>query len=293
MLIAVCTLFSCGGDDPVTVDPIKPEQPENPQDPENPEIKTKRIKTLKVDRPSGLFTEDKLTYDDQGHIIKIESHIENSDWYDLPEYDAVTTFTYQDKKVIYEVTCNDYSHKQVLQLNDSGYIEKLVYNEKNEWSHSFEYWGDGCLKIKYMDTGYYYAYKYESGNLTTVAFFADNKSSTDYIKLGTFPNKAGISPMLFSDEFCTLSFEMPWELGVDEFALHNAFYLFYNGLYGKHSKNLETSVTDRGDTISFEYKLDEEGYPTKIICTELDNGVPILSSESEDAFIANIEYWED
>lgn len=51
MLIAACTLFSCGGDDPVTDDPIKPEQPENPQDPENPETKTKRIKTLKVNRP--------------------------------------------------------------------------------------------------------------------------------------------------------------------------------------------------------------------------------------------------
>ena len=45
MLIAACTLFSCGGDDPVTDDPIKPEQPQDPENPEKPENQTKQIKT--------------------------------------------------------------------------------------------------------------------------------------------------------------------------------------------------------------------------------------------------------
>ena len=42
MLIALCFLLSCGGDDPLD---IKPEAPENP---EKPEIQTKRIKTMTV-----------------------------------------------------------------------------------------------------------------------------------------------------------------------------------------------------------------------------------------------------
>ena len=59
MLIALCFLLSCGGNDPLDIKPeddIKPEQPEKPsepeepEDPEKPETKNKRIKTLKIDR---------------------------------------------------------------------------------------------------------------------------------------------------------------------------------------------------------------------------------------------------
>ena len=38
MLIALCFLLSCGGDDPLDIKPeddIKPEQPEKPSEPEN------------------------------------------------------------------------------------------------------------------------------------------------------------------------------------------------------------------------------------------------------------------
>ena len=54
MLIALCFLLSCGGNDPLDIKPeddIKPEQPEKPsepeepEDPEKPETKNKRIKT--------------------------------------------------------------------------------------------------------------------------------------------------------------------------------------------------------------------------------------------------------
>jgi len=60
MLIALCFLLSCGGDDPLDIKPeddIKPEQPEkpsepeepeDPENPEKPEIQTKRIKTMTV-----------------------------------------------------------------------------------------------------------------------------------------------------------------------------------------------------------------------------------------------------
>lgn len=157
MLIALCFLLSCGGNDPLDIKPeddIKPEQPEKPsepeepEDPEKPETKNKRIKTLKIDRPSGLFTEDKVTYDEQGRITRIESHIENDGWFDLFKYDFVTTLTYKDKGVINEITCNGQSYKQILQINETGYVGKLIYNEKEGWNDIFEYWGSGHLKIK-------------------------------------------------------------------------------------------------------------------------------------------------
>ena len=135
MLIALCFLLSCGGGDPLDIKPEQPEkpsEPEEPKDPEKPETKNKRIKTLKIDRPSGLFTEDKVTYDEQGRITRIESHIENDGWFcfDLPEYDIVTTLTYKDKGVINEITCNGQSYKQILQINETGYLRKLNYNEQ-------------------------------------------------------------------------------------------------------------------------------------------------------------------
>ena len=40
MLIALCFLLSCGGNDPLDIKPeddIKPEQPEKPSEPEEPE----------------------------------------------------------------------------------------------------------------------------------------------------------------------------------------------------------------------------------------------------------------
>lgn len=287
MLIAACTLFSCGGDDPVTDDPIKPEQPENPQDPENPETKTKRIKTLKVNRPSGLFTEDKVAYDNQGRIIQIESHIENSGWFDLPKYDFVTTLTYQDTEVINEITSNGQSYRQILQLNETGYVEKLIYNETEGWDDTFEYWGTGHLKIN--DS--FFTYQYEDGNLVTIAD-TEGKGTPDLIEPGSIPNKVGISSILLSREYNTLDYSF---LGDSDFdiAVHNSFYLFYSGLYGKPSKNLETSITSGSYSLYYEYELDKDGCPKKIICTELNNGKPIPSNKSEEAFIANIEYWED
>ena len=36
MLIALCFLLSCGGDDPLNISPL-PEEPEKPSEPDNPE----------------------------------------------------------------------------------------------------------------------------------------------------------------------------------------------------------------------------------------------------------------
>ena len=68
MLIALCFLLSCGGDDPLD---IKPEAPENP---EKPEIQTKRIKTMTV-FSEGYFVESNLSYDEKNRISQIKSHI--------------------------------------------------------------------------------------------------------------------------------------------------------------------------------------------------------------------------
>ncbi|WP_293740154.1 DUF4595 domain-containing protein [uncultured Parabacteroides sp.] len=296
MLIALCFLLSCGGDDPLDTKPeddIKPEQPEkssepdDPEDPENPETMNKRIKTLRVDRPSGLFTEDKVAYDEQGRITRIESHIENDGWFDLFKYDFVTTLTYKGTEVINEITCNGQLYKQILQLNETGYIEKLIYNEKEGWNDIFEYWGTGHLKIN----DDFYTYQYKDGNLVIIAD-TEGKGTPYLIEPGSISNKVGISSILLSGEYNTLDYSF---LGDSDFdiAIHNSFFLFYNGFYGKPSKNLETSITSGSYSLYYEYELDEEGYPKKIICTELDNGTPIPSKESEEAFTANIEYWED
>ena len=295
MLIALCFLLSCGGNDPLDIKPeddIKPEQPEKPsepeepEDPEKPETKNKRIKTLKIDRPSGLFTEDKVTYDEQGRITRIESHIENDGWFDLFKYDFVTTLTYKDKGVINEITCNGQSYKQILQINETGYVGKLIYNEKEGWNDIFEYWGSGHLKIK----DDFFSYQYEDGNLVAIT---NTKGDAPYlIEPGSIPNKVGISSILLSGEYNPLDYSF---LGDSDFdiAIHNSFYLYYSGLYGNPSKNLEASITSGSYSLYYEYDLDEEGYPKKIYCTELDNGMPISSTESEEAFTASIEYWED
>ena len=101
----------------------------------------------------------------------------------------------------------------------------------------------------------------------------------------------GISSILLSGEYNTLDYSF---LGDSDFdiAIHNSFYLYYSGLYGNPSKNLEASITSGSYSLYYEYDLDEEGYPKKIYCTELDNGMPISSTESEEAFTASIEYWK-
>lgn len=283
MLIALCFLLSCGGDDPLDIKPeddIKPEQPEKPSE---PDIKKKRIKALIVNRPTELYTEDKLVYDNQGRITRIESYIKNTDWFDLPEYNAVTTFTYLEGKVINKITCNGNSYQQILELNDLGYVEKLTDSEN--WSNLFEYWGDGRLKIKGEC-----AYQYLNGNLTVVKgyYFSDML----LFEMCSIPNKAGIAPVLLSGYYNTLSYSFLEDSEFD-IAVHNSFYLFYNGLYGKPSANLESTVTEGGYALYFEYELDKDGYPKKIFCTELNDGMPIPSKSSEEAFTANIEYFED
>ena len=86
MLIALCFLLSCGGDDPLDIKPeddIKPEQPEkpsepeepeDPENPEKPEIQTKRIKTMTV-FSEDYFVESNLSYDEKNRISQIKSHI--------------------------------------------------------------------------------------------------------------------------------------------------------------------------------------------------------------------------
>lgn len=290
MLAALCFLLSCGGDDPLNEEPINPSNPEQPEKPEEPNTKIKRIKTLKVNRPSELYTEAKVTYDKQGRIVRIDSHVKNVDWFDLPEYNAVTTITYQGKNVINKITCNGETYQQTLQLNDKGYVEKLFYKYNEEDRYNlFEYWENGNMKIGgngWCD----FAYQYSNGNIT----IADGGRYFCYLyEASSIPNKAGISPALLSDDYNSLNYSFLMD-GEFDIAVHNSFFLFYNGFYGKPSANLETSVAEKEDPYSlyYEYELDEGGYPTKIICTGLDNGKPIPSTMSEEAFTATIEYEE-
>lgn len=296
MLAALCFLLSCGGDDPLNEEPINPSNPEQPEKPEEPNTKIKRIKTLKVNRPSELYTEAKVTYDKQGRIVRIDSHIKDDlldligeDWFNfgLSEYDAVTTITYQGKNVINKITCNGETYQQTLQLNDKGYVEKLFYKYNEEDRYNlFEYWENGNMKI-----GGNFAYQYSNGNITV----ADGGRYFCYLyEASSIPNKAGISPALFSWDYNSLNYSfLSSGIGFD-IAVHNSFFLFYNGFYGKPSTNLGTSVAEKEDPYSlyYEYELDEDGYPTKIICTRLDNGMPIVGDKNIEAFTATIEYEE-
>ena len=133
MLIALCFLLSCGGDDPLDIKPeddIKPEQPEkpsepeepeDPENPEKPEIQTKRIKTMTV-FSEGYFVESNLSYDEKNRISQIKSHIA-AHW----THDVIENFSYQNDLILHEIEYNGKTSKNELFLNEQGLIEKIVY----------------------------------------------------------------------------------------------------------------------------------------------------------------------
>ena len=190
-------------------------------------------------------------------------------------------------EVVNEMAYEGKSDKQILRLNKTGCIEKLMIDGEG-WSDTYEYWGSGHLKIK----DGFFSYRYEDGNLVNFKCDEEGNCSNYIVEPGSIPNKVGISSILLSYEFNTLDYPLLDDYNFD-MAIHNTFYLYYSGLYGKPSKNLETLAKQGGCSLYFEYELDEEGYPKKIICTELEKGMPIPSTESVEAFTASIEYWED
>ena len=304
MLIALCFLLSCGGDDPLDTKPeddIKPEQPEkpsepdDPEDPENPEkpeTQTKRIKTMTVFSQDGYFVESNLSYDEKNRISQIKSHIAAN-----RTHDVITNLSYQDDLILMETKYNGVTGKQELVLNEQGLVDTYTWEEYSDSrSRSFEY-EDGYL-VKQSYDGDYYVYRYMNGNLFSYSYmFYENYGGggayyedVSHITYTENENKLGISPMLLTEDYRTLGIPLSLE-GLEDFYLYNGFFCFYGGLFGKPSKNLKKNATEGGESISFEYKFDKDGYPIEITSKYFDDGEYI--PDDEESFTVNIEYWED
>ena len=292
MLIALCFLLSCGGDDPLDTKPeddIKPEQPEkpsepdDPEDPKKPEIQTKRIKTMTVFSQGGYFVESNLSYDKKNRISQIKSHIVADGMYDV-----ITKFSYQNDLILFETEYNGATDKLELVLNEQGLVDTYTREEYGaSRSKSFEY-EDGYL-VKQSYFGDYYVYRYMNGNFTSYSYFGDSED-VSHITYTENENKLGISPMLLTEDYRTLGISLPFE-DLEDFYLYNGFFCFYGGLFGKPSKNLEKNATEGGESISFEYKFDKDDYPIEITSKYFDYGEYI--PDDKESFIVNIEYWED
>ena len=119
VLLTLSTLFSCGGDDPLNVEPadkIDPEQPEQPAEPDKPDIKTKQIKSMTVYYPGDDYLiEQTLSYDTKRRISKIETYISDS------YRDNLTTSISYDNNQITCITENICKHSNPTDLNcDNG-----------------------------------------------------------------------------------------------------------------------------------------------------------------------------
>ena len=290
ILIAACTLFSCGGNDPVTDDPIKPEQPQDPENPEKPENQTKQIKTMTVSSRSGYFVENNLSYDENNRISQIKSHVKSSYY---KGQDVVTDFSYKNGLIMMETKHNGATDKLEMFLNRQGLVEKI----KSAWggwstsAESFEYENDYLVKQKDVSEDSY-VYRYMNGNLTSYSYFEDGIYESVYqITYTDKGNKLGVSPLLLRKYDKTIDIPLPFE-DLDDHYLYYGFFCFYGGLFGKPSKNMEESVTWGGSPISYEYKFDQDGYPIEITSKYFNrDGEYIL--DNEESFTANIEYWEN
>lgn len=300
----LCTMSSCGSDDPVIDDPINPEQP---TEPDKPDIKTKQIKSMTVYYPSdNHFIKQTLTYDKKKRISQIKTEISGGQ-----EDDMITNFIYGENQIISEtkIICrhsnpsyyncdnagNLYSYTQEMSLNEQGFVSKVGYIEKGitegyETSpdfYLFQY-ADNYLKRFEESSTRYIKYTYSNDNLTTFLKYGKDhgveREDVTYISYSKYKNKLGISPMLLTEDYRSI-----W-IGVNEdYYTFGSFFGYYSGFYGKHSKHLEENI-DNGSLI-FEYEFDKDGYPVKIISKDFDeNGQ--YDKDSDDSFLVDIVYQE-
>lgn len=304
MLIALCFLLSCGGDDPLDTKPeddIKPEQPEkpsepdDPEDPENPEkpeIQTKRIKTMTVFSQDGYFVESNLSYDEKNRISQIKSHINTSP---NKGQDVVTDFSYQDGLILLKTEYNGDTNKLELILNEQGLVEKIKYDKEafgERWDDEYCKYEDGYLVENNEMSGFTYVYKYMKGNLIYYSELEDGiYESIHQITYTDKENKLGVSPLQLRKYDKTIDISLPFEDLADRHCYYG-FFCFYEGLFGKPSKNMEESETWGKSLISYVYKYDNEGYPIEITSKYFNRNGEYIPDD-EDSFTVNIEYWED
>ncbi|RHU25162.1 hypothetical protein DXD68_14515 [Parabacteroides sp. TM07-1AC] len=295
MLIAACTLFSCGGDDPVTDDPIKPEQPDKP------DIQTKRIKSMTVYYPGkDYLTEQTLSYDDKDRINKIETYI--SDRY---RDNFITSISY-DNNQITSITKNHCKHSNPTDLNcdygglscsyniqstmnNQGFILDVTYFYKDITNNEQDQADKGKFNYKdgYLDysdfNGDNVKYIYANNNLISFIYnYSDGNSETNYISYTKYENKLGISPLFLTEDYRFIDMDIE-----SDYYTFGLFFAYYSGWYGKTSKYLEEKV----GSCRFEYELDKDGYPVKIISKDFDEDGQ-YDENSDESFTVNIIYQE-
>ena len=294
----LCTMSSCGSDDPVIDDPINPEQPKNPNE---PDIQIKRIKSMTVYYPGDDYlTEQTLSYDDKGKINKIETYI--SDSY---RDNFVTSISY-DNNQIASITKNNCKHPNPTDLNcdygghscsynvqnamnNQGLISEVAYFYKDITTNEQDQVDEGSFSYKngYLDSSNFdgdnIKYVYANNDLISFIYnYSDGYSSTNYISYTKYENKLGISPLLLTEDYRFIDMDIE-----ADYYTFGIFFGYYNGWYGKPSKYLEKKV----GSCHFEYEFDKDGYPVKIVSKDFDeNGQ--YDEDSDESFTVNIVYQE-
>lgn len=294
MLIALCFLLSCGGNDPLDIKPeddIKPEQPEKPSEPEEPENRIKKIKSLTLHYAYvNLFKEILFTYDAKDRVNEIEMKGSGGSvdgleelkyWKCKFEYDSNLlhlSFTDEKGRTLEKIPNKSFN------LNKEGFIESAV--EDDFWlfegaSNFMAKYENGCLKqmvTYYLDEVSQESTCYwEQGNIHTLK---DGGSISNFYYTEC-KNKAGINPTLLTEYFRCL----PNDICTYDPDIALDFLLHYSGIYGKSSAQLIKEAKRGKDICLFTYDFDNDGFPIHLTCSE-DEYV----WESLDDFEVHIQY---
>lgn len=278
MLIAVCTLFSCGGDDPVNIDPDDKVDPEQPETPDKPTAKKKKIKKLLVHYGGSELAVCTVSYDKEDRICNIE--------YRENEYQHIDiTKTYNKNKVT--ILTKDLDDGSIIDhiegiRNDKGFISKTTSLETSGYPRnaSMLYNKDGYIcELQCSSHNTVIKHTYINNELTSynVKFNDENYYEDNmFITYTQYENKLRISSALLTERFRF----------IDEYVYHYGFmfeyfFSFYEGLFGNPSKYLEEGIWRDNHYVSFDYTFDKDGYPIKIAATE------------SDIFTAVIEYYNE
>jgi hypothetical protein len=270
MLIALCFLLSCGGDDPMIEQPVDPVVPENPNDPDNSEdVKTKKIKTINIEWPNeACFFNIEFLYDKTKKLEKVVYHNSEGNGEKSISYqsDLMTFFDYQQNG---NSTDRDTSY---IKLDRNGLIENMDGDYGGIISFVYE---NGFLrKSQYVrDDGSFYMqteFIYSENNLAQIIDGNSGPFEKPKFHYTKYDNKAHIFPSLIDYD----------GMMTDDYN----FLFHYMGLYGKCSTKLEESVINNYSQFSFSYTFDEDGYPTKI----QRKG----SKDNDNDYVASINYYE-
>ena len=267
----LCTMSSCGSDDPVIDDPINPEQPENPNE---PDIQIKRIKSMTINYSlENVFKAVLFSYDTQNRVseITMEGIGEDIDYWKC-------TLVYEKDQLHLKFT--DKQEKEIEDLPNVTFNlnkEGFVCSSASDWwlfegSDNFRLeYEDGRLKqaIIYQDENlqeenHKEICYWEKGNLYSVR---DNYDTYNFYYTNS-ENKVGIMPNMLTEDCRSL----PNNICTYDPDISLDFLLCYCGIYGKTSAQSVNHAKQDDTTCLFSYKFDEEGYPISFTCSDGGSG---------------------